>query len=154
LAASVVLAVWTHDARLILARSAVYVGVAGFVFLGSALAGRPVTYGAAKPMATKGNPVRAKAYAAAWDNSPQLRRIHTGLSSYLGVLVLAFAVARVVIIYTTSVAEGVWAQEVPGIAMLVLVFIGIRTQVPRLQKIVDAEQRLVEPVAQAALVAA
>jgi intracellular septation protein A len=140
LAASAALAVWTHDARLILARSALYVAIAGVVLLGSALAGRPMTYPAASPMATKGDPVRAKAYAAAWVNSAQLRRIHTWLSAFIGIVLLIFAATRIVIIYTTSVAEAVWAQEVPGIVMLVLVFLAIRIQVPKLQKIVDAEQ--------------
>jgi hypothetical protein len=138
---SIVLAVWTDDARLVLARSAVYVGVGGAALVLSAIAGRPMTYGAAAPMAHKGNPRRARAYALAWDNSAQLRRVHSQLTAFIGIAMLAFAVLRVVIIYTaSSVSQAVWAQEVPGIVLLVFVVLMIRLRVPALRRIVDAEQ--------------
>jgi uncharacterized membrane protein YjdF len=50
-------------------------------------------------------------------------------------------VLRLVIIYTaSSVAEAVWAQEVPGVILIVGALALIRSQVPKLSKIVDAEQ--------------
>jgi hypothetical protein len=141
LAVSVFLAFSTHDPKLVLARASLYLAIAGLFFLSTAIAGRPVTYGAATPMATKGDPVRLKAYSAAWDNSPELRRIHTRVTAIIGVLLLVYAVLRLIVIYKTSVAEAVWAQEVPGIAMLVLVILTIRVHVPKLRRIVDAEQQ-------------
>jgi hypothetical protein len=44
------------------------------------------------------------------------------------------------------VATAVWAQEVPGFLLLAGVLVLIRTNVPKLSRIVDAEQeRLAEP---------
>jgi hypothetical protein len=141
LLASIALAVWTDDARLILARAAVYVGVGGAALLASAIAGRPMTYGAAAPMAHKGNPRRARAYARAWDNSADLRRLHIQLSAGIGIAMLIFAVARIVIIYTaSSVSQAVWAEEIPGLVLLAFVLVMIRLRVPALRRIVDAEE--------------
>lgn len=146
LALSVVLSVVTHDPRLILARAALYVAVAGVVAIGSALIGRPLTYASAAPMATKGDPVRARAYAAAWDNSAELRRIHTQLSLLIGIGMIAYAVLRVVIIYSvSSVAEAIWAQEVPGLVLIVGCMLALRLRVPALRRIVDAEQAALQP---------
>jgi hypothetical protein len=81
---SVVLVVVTADPRLILARSAVYLAVAGLVNLVSCFAGRPLSYTASTPMATKGDPERAVAYERAWHHSPELRRIHRQLTAGIG----------------------------------------------------------------------
>jgi hypothetical protein len=141
LALSVVLAAVTSDARLILARAAFYLAIGGGVTLISAFAGRPLTYSAAEPMATKGDPERARAYAAVWDNSAAFRRIHTQISASIGGAMLAYAVLRLVIIYTArSVAEAVWAQEIPGLVLIVASLLLIRLRVPALSRLVDAEQ--------------
>jgi hypothetical protein len=149
LAASVALAAWTDNPRLVLARAALQLAIGGGVLIWSGLAGRPLTYPGAKPMATKGNPVRSRAYSAAWDNSAEFRSIHIRLSVTIGALMVAYAVLRLVIIAAaSSVAEAVWAQEVPGIVLLVLVLLLIRLRVPKLSRIVDIEQeRLSAPPA-------
>jgi hypothetical protein len=101
-----------------------------------------MTYPSAKPMATKGDPVRARAYTAAWDNSPEFRSIHIRLSVVIGTLMIGYAILRLVIIFTaSSVAEAVWAQELPGLVLLIAVFGLIRLNVPKLSRIVDAEQQ-------------
>jgi len=141
LALSVALAVVTDDPRLVLARAAFYLAVGGVVLLASGFAGRPITYTAAEPMATKGDPARARAYAVAWERSPAFRSIHVRLSVVIGLGMLAYAVLRIVIIYTaSSIAEAVWVQEIPGLILIVGAVVLIRTQVPKLRKIVDAEQ--------------
>ncbi|GAA2157804.1 VC0807 family protein [Actinomadura napierensis] len=138
---SVVLALATDNPRLVLARAAFYLAIGGAALLASSAAGRPITYPAAEPMATKGDPVRARAYAATWDRSAEFRRIHTRLSSFVGIGMLAYAALRLVIIFTaSSVADAVWAQEVPGIILLAGALILIRLQVPKLRRIVDAQQ--------------
>jgi hypothetical protein len=138
---SVALAAVTHDARLILARGALYLVIGGVVLVASGLAGRPVTYKAAEPMATKGDPLRAQAYAAAWENSARFRAVHVRLSTVIGAGMIAYAVLRLVIIYgASSVAEAVWAQEVPGLVLIVGSLVLARAQVPTLGRIVDAEQ--------------
>jgi hypothetical protein len=84
---------------------------------------------------------QGRAYAAAWDNSPQFRAIHVRLSVVIGTLMIAYAILRIVIIFAaSSVAEAVWAQEVPGLVLLVAVLALIRLNVPKLSRIVDAEQ--------------
>jgi hypothetical protein len=145
LAASIALAVWTHDPRLVLARTALYLVIGGAVFAWSGASGQPITYPSARPMATKGDPVRGQAYTAAWENSAEFRGIHVRLSVAFGVLMIAYAVLRLAIIFTaSSVAHAVWAQELPGIVLLVALLGLIRLNVPKLERIVDAEQ---EPLA-------
>lgn len=137
---SVVLVASTNDPRLILARPAVYLAVAGVVNLVSCFTGRPLSYTAATPMATKGDPVRAVAYERAWHHSPELRAIHRQLTAGIGLAMLAYAVIRVLIVYSFSISTAVVGQEVPGIALIALVVVLIRLRVPRLRRIVDAEQ--------------
>ncbi|WP_433236824.1 VC0807 family protein [Actinomadura nitritigenes] len=138
---SVGLALVTDSPRLVLARAALYLAIGGGALLASSAAGRPITYPAAEPMATKGDPVRARAYAAVWDRSAEFRRIHVRLSSFVGIGMLAYAALRLVIVFTvSSVADAVWAQEVPGIVLLAGALGLIRLQVPKLRRIVDAEE--------------
>ena len=140
IAVSVALVTVTRDPRLILARPAVYLAVAGVVNLVSCFAGRPLSYTAATPMATKGDPERAVAYERAWHRSPELRHIHRQLTAGIGLAMIVYAVIRVLIIYSFSTATAVMGQEVPGIALIALVMVLIRRRVPRLRRIVDAEQ--------------
>ena len=148
IAVSVALAAITQDPRLILARPAVYLAVAGLVNLISCFAGRPLSYTAATPMATKGDPERAVAYERAWHHSPELRAIHRQLTAGIGLAMLVYAVLRVLIVYSFSTGTAVLGQEVPGLLLIALVVVLIRLRVPRLRRIVDAEQAALtaEPV--------
>ena len=137
---SVALVAVTADPRLILARPAVYLAVAGVVNLVSCVAGRPLSYTAATPMATKGDPVRALAYERAWHHSPELRAIHRQLTAAIGLAMLVYAILRVLIVYSFSTGTAVLVQEVPGLLLIALVVALIRRWVPRLRRIVDAEQ--------------
>jgi hypothetical protein len=137
---SVALAASTGDPRLVLARPAVYLAVAGLVNLISCVAGRPLSYTAATPMATKGDPQRAVAYARAWHHSPELRAIHRQLTAGIGLAMIVYAVVRVLIVYSFSTGTALVVQEVPGLVLLALVVALIRLRVPRLRRIVDAEQ--------------
>jgi hypothetical protein len=130
----------TADPRLILVRPAVYLAVAGLVNLVSCFAGRPLSYTASTPMATKGDPERAVAYERAWHHSPELRRIHRQLTAGIGVALVAYAVIRVHIVYSFPTGTAVLAQEIPGILLIALVVVLIRLRVSRLRRIVDAEQ--------------
>src|SRR4029453_1417520 len=114
IAVSVALAASTGDPRLVLARPAVYLAVAGVVNLVSCVAGRPLSYTAATPMATKGDPERALAYARAWHHSPELRAIHRQLTAGIGLAMIVYAILRVVIVYSFSTGTAVVGQEFPG----------------------------------------
>jgi hypothetical protein len=137
---SIALVAVTADPRLILARPAVYLAVAGVVNLISCFAGRPLSYTASTPMATKGDPQRAVAYERAWHHSPQLRAIHRQLTAGIGLAMIVYAILRVVIVYSFSTGTAVLGQELPGLVLLALVVALIRRRVPRLRRIVDAEQ--------------
>jgi hypothetical protein len=137
---SVVLVVVTADPRLVLVRPAAYLAVAGVVNLVSCFAGRPLSYTASTPMATKGDPQRAVAYERAWHHSPELRGIHRQLTGGIGVALLAYAALRVVIVYSFPTGTAVLVQEVPALVLVALVVVLIRRRVPRLRRIVDAEQ--------------
>jgi hypothetical protein len=90
--------------------------------------------------ATKGDPQRALAYERAWHHSPELRAIHRQLTAEIGVAMVAYAVVRVLIVYSFSTGVAVLGQEVPGLLLIALVVVLIRLRVPRLRHIVDAEQ--------------
>src|SRR4030095_3347974 len=83
---SVVLVAVTADPRLILARPAVYLAVARVVNLGSWFARRPV-----------------------------LRALHRQLTGGIGLAMLAYAVIRVLIVYSFPTGTALLVQEVPGI---------------------------------------
>jgi hypothetical protein len=140
IAVSVALAASTGDPRLVLARPAAYLAVAGAVNLISCVAGRPLSYTAATPMATNGDPERALAYARAWHHSAELRAIHRQLTAGIGLAMIAYAILRVLIVYSFPTGTALLVQEVPGLVLLALVVVLIRRRVPRLRRIVDAEQ--------------
>jgi hypothetical protein len=91
-------------------------------------------------MATKGDPERAVAYERAWDHSPELRRIHRQLTAGIGVALVAYAVIRVVIVYSLPTGTALLVQEIPALLLIALMVVLIRRRVPRLRRIVDAEQ--------------
>src|SRR4029453_14588177 len=104
---SVVLVAVTADPRLILARPAVYLAVAGVVNLVSGFAGRPLSYTASTPIAPKGDPERAVAYELAWPHPPELRRIHRQLTAGIGLAMIVYAVLRVLIVYSFPIGTAV-----------------------------------------------
>jgi hypothetical protein len=70
----------------------------------------------AKPFAAKNggeDGIAAVEWLAA--NSAPFIRIHCALSALWGVMFLVYAVARVVIIYNTSISRALWITEIPGI---------------------------------------
>lgn len=140
LALTVVLMVATDDPRLILVRPAFYLALAAVWALVSCFAGRPVTYVGAAPIATRGDPERIRAYERTWHRSPQFQRIHRQLTGTVGVVLLGYAILRVVIVYSLTVPQAVVSQEILGVALIGGLLVAIRSRVPRLRRIVDAEQ--------------
>ncbi|MFI0711084.1 VC0807 family protein [Streptomyces inhibens] len=141
LAATTSLLVVSGDARLALLRPTVYLTVAAAVFLLSCWRGRPLTYTTATPMATKGDPERAAAYERSWHNSPQMRATHRRLTAAIAAAMLGYALLNAVIVYSFSVSQADGLQKVPGIALILAIMVMLRSRVPRLSRIVDAEQQ-------------
>ncbi|MGW2628890.1 VC0807 family protein [Streptomyces chattanoogensis] len=141
LAATVALLSLSGDARLALLRPTVYLTVAAAVFLLSCWRGRPFTYTGATPMATKGDPERAAAYERSWHNSPQLRTTHRRLTAAIAAAMFGYALLNAVLVYAFPVSQADGLQKVPGIALILAIMVMLRSRVPRLSRIVDAEQQ-------------
>ncbi|MDT0459282.1 VC0807 family protein [Streptomyces sp. DSM 41527] len=141
LAATAGLLAVSGDARLALLRPTVYLTVAAAVFLLSCWRGRPLTYTGATPMATKGDPERTAAYERSWHNSPQMRDTHRRLTAASAAAMLGYAILNAVIVYSFPVSQADGLQKVPGIALILAIMVMLRSRVPRLSRIVDAEQQ-------------
>jgi hypothetical protein len=142
IALGLVLIVTTRDPRLVLARSSLYVALAGIWVLGSAVTGRPVTVNTSKAFAAKSDGEKGIA-AVDWlaANSASFLRIHRGLSALWGGMFLLYAVVRVVIIYSTSVSRAVSISEIPGIIAIGICLIASRQAGRRLEALANERIR-------------
>jgi hypothetical protein len=105
-----------RDPRLMLARGSLYLAIGGLWMLANAFTARPLTVDAAKPMAAKGGPKGIAAYEWCAANDARFVRIHRVLSLVWSLMFLAYAVLRVVIIYSaSSVDQSIWLNEIPGL---------------------------------------
>jgi hypothetical protein len=139
---SLVLIATTRDPRLVLARSSLYLALAGIWVLASAVIRRPVTVSSSKAFAARSNGqdgIVAVDWLAA--NSQPFLRIHRRLSAFWGVMFLVYAVVRVVIIYSTSVSRAVAISEIPGIIAIGICLIASRQAGQRLEALVNERLR-------------
>jgi hypothetical protein len=142
IALGLVLITTTRDPRLVLARSSLYVALAGIWVLASAVIGRPVTVSTSKAFAARRNGkdgIIAVDWLAA--NSQPFLRIHRALSALWGVMFLIYAVVRVVIIYHTSVSRAVSITEIPGVIAIGICLIASRQAGRRLEALVNERLR-------------
>jgi hypothetical protein len=142
IALSLVLIATTRDPRLVLARSSLYLALAGIWVLGSAVIGRPVTINTSKAFAARSNGQNGIA-AVDWlaANSAPFLRIHRGLSALWGGMFLLYAVVRVIIIYSTSVSRAVSISEIPGIVAVGICLIASRQAGKRLEALANERIR-------------
>jgi hypothetical protein len=143
IALSLVLIATIRDPRLVLARSSLYVALAGIWVLASAVVRRPVTVSTSKAFAARSDGTDGIA-AVDWlaANSEPFIRIHRALSALWGVMFLVYAVVRVVIIYSTSVSRAVSVSEIPGIVAIGICLIASRQAGQRLEALVNAPQAI------------
>ena len=142
IALGLVLIATTRDPRLVLARSSLYLALAGIWVLASAVIRRPVTISSSKAFAAKSNGqdgIIAVDWLAA--NSEPFLRIHRGLSALWGGMFLLYAVVRVVIIYSTSVSRAVSISEIPGIVAIGICLIASRQAGKRLEALANERLR-------------
>ena len=142
IALGLVLIATTRDPRLVLARSSLYLALAGVWVLGSAVIGRPVTISTSKAFAARSDGQEGIA-AVDWlaANSAPFLRIHRWLSGLWGGMFLLYAVARVVIIDHTSVARAVSISEIPGIIAIGICLIASRQAGKRLEALANERIR-------------
>lgn len=142
IALGLVLITTTRDPRLVLARSSLYVALAGIWVLASAVIGRPVTISSSKAFAARRegqDGIAAVDWLAA--NSASFLHIHRRLSALWGGMFLLYAVVRVVIIYSTSVSRAVSISEIPGIIAIGVCLIASRQAGQRLETLANERLR-------------
>ena len=141
LAISVVLTLVSSDPRFILARPAVYTVIAA-IYAFTTLRARPFMMQVTRPMAAGGNPVRAAAFDRAWDESARFRAAERAMTVSLGIVLLAEAALRVVIVYSEpehAVLNASLLSQLPAIGLFALWFVVVRFAiVPIASKEVDA----------------
>jgi intracellular septation protein A len=94
-----VFSLMTGDARFLVAKESFGTAIAGLVFLGSCVVGRPMVWHAA----ARFQPARREEFDRRWRTEPSFRPLFRVLSVLWGVSLLAEAVARVVVAYTLPV---------------------------------------------------
>lgn len=117
---SIALVFATQDARIILLKPSIFIGVAGIYVLFTAFR-RPLLLEGMEPFATRGNPGRKAKWQNAWQNDRPFRRRMQTATVLSGLLLLFEAVARVVIVLMLPVRLSVIASNVPGV-LLILFF--------------------------------
>ncbi len=129
MAATIILTSISNTPRFILVRPSFYTAIAGFYVLFTIRAERPFMMQISKPMASEGNPVRAEAFERAGRESARFRRAEQGMTAGLGVVLLAEAVLRVVMVWSHPesdvIVASLWSQ-ILSIGLFVAYFVVIR----------------------------
>ena len=121
-AMSVVLVTVSTDPRFVLARPAFYTGVAGIYAIITCWTPRPFMMTVSRPMAAGGDPRRGAAFDRAWTTSPVFRRTEQIRTFGLGVVLLAEAVLRVILVYRqppSAVLHASLVSQLPGLVLFV-----------------------------------
>jgi hypothetical protein len=103
-------------------------------------------------MAIKGDPRRKVAYEWCVASVPEFLRIHRRVSVLWAAMIIAYAVVRVLIIYSVpDVGRSVWLNEVPGIVALSICLAAAGRAGKRLGVIVDERVAVSAPQPEVAL---
>ncbi|QWF78891.1 hypothetical protein HUW46_02290 [Amycolatopsis sp. CA-230715] len=148
--ASVVLTSISGDARFVLARTSLYLGIGGVFALATTWSERPLMRTALKPVAAKGDPARADAFDRTWRKSARFRGYYRAMTAGLGAVFLIDAVLRIVLVYSRPADEVVQSSLVSQLSLPVLLVLwfaaGRGLAVPRAERLLD-EELAREPVA-------
>ncbi|WP_274649674.1 VC0807 family protein [Paenibacillus humicola] len=137
---SIALLFWTNDPRVFLIKPSFYVAVAAIYAWVTCFTGRPFTFDASKPMATKGDPIRTAAYERAWERSERFRRGEKWMTAGWGIALMAEAILRIVVVYRIpghEVGRALTLSQIPAIVIFVLAILFTRWCLGPLKKIVD-----------------
>jgi hypothetical protein len=129
LAATIILTSISHTPRLLLIRPSFYTAIAGFYVLSTLWAERPFMMQVTKPMATDGDPVRAEAFERAGRESFRFRRAEQGMTAGLGIVLLAEALLRVWVVWSSPLSDVVASSlqsQVLGIGLIVFWFVIVK----------------------------
>jgi hypothetical protein len=126
----------TRDPRLVLARGSLYLALAGIWVLASAFTRHPVTIDATRPFAARKGERGLVAFEWLTANSDRFLRIHRRVSAVWGLMFIAYAAVRIVIIYSTTVSRAVSLTEIPGIVAIGICLIVSKRAGTRLEALV------------------
>ncbi|GAA5182505.1 hypothetical protein GCM10023322_19650 [Rugosimonospora acidiphila] len=121
----------TGNARFALAKDSVITGGVGIAFLASLLAARPVMYLMIRQMLSGGDPAKAAAMDARWDDSAKFRSRQRLMTAVWGAGLLGEAIVRLVVISIVPVSTGAAASTVILIATFALLIGWTRLYLPR-----------------------
>jgi hypothetical protein len=129
MAATIILTSISNTPRFILVRPSFYTAIAGFYVLFTIRSERPFMMQLSKPMAAEGNPVRAEAFERAGRESARFRRAEQSMTAGLGIVLLAEAVLRVVMVWShpesNAIVASLWSQ-ILSIGLFVVYFVVIK----------------------------
>jgi hypothetical protein len=140
LVASVIFLLVLRDSRLLLIRPSFYTAIASVYLAFSVLAGHPLSFDGARPMAAKGGPQRLAAYERAWTNSAEFRRTHNIVTSGFAAAFFADSVLRIVIVYNFPLERSMWLSNVPHVAAMVLIVASSALAGRKFARIVDEQE--------------
>jgi hypothetical protein len=128
-----------RDARLTLARASLFILVGGVYILVNAFTPRPLTVDVTKPFAAKkGGRKGLEAFEWLAANSVPFHKVQRWLSSVWALMFIAYAVFRVIIVYSVSVSQAVWINEIPGIVAFVVCLAASATAGKKLEALTNA----------------
>ncbi|MET9263253.1 VC0807 family protein [Amycolatopsis sp. NPDC004079] len=136
LATTLTVTLVTQNPRVAALREAAYVLATGTFCLATLFRRAPLTHTFAASAASFGDPARERAFAYAWSSVPRYRRWQRGLTALTGVILLAAAAVRAVILLSAPEMELAHAVDVSNTVTLYLLGAlgaasGVLIQVPR-----------------------
>lgn len=141
LAASIIFMLFLRDPRLLLIRPSFYTGIASIYLAFTALAGRPLSYDGAKPMAAKDGPERLAAYERAWVASIEFRQTHNLVTWGFALALLVDSILRIVVVYKFPLDRAMWVSNIPHVVAILLITASSALAGRRFSRIVDRFQR-------------
>ncbi|GAA2775017.1 hypothetical protein GCM10010521_61870 [Streptomyces rameus] len=146
LAATLALSLSTGDVRIAACRQPLYVLLGGVFCLCTLLAARPLTATFIGSAATFGDPVRAKAFELAWQESPDYRRAQRAMTFAVGSIMVIDSGLRVLVIYlfpASRIDLSLLLSNGAGIVMFVLIgFVARAMVMPARRIVLDYVDRL------------
>jgi hypothetical protein len=117
---SIALVFATQDARIILLKPSLFIGIAGLYVLSTA-SRKPFLADSMEPFATRGDPAKVAMWQKCWQTNRSFRNKLQVATILSGLLLLLEATARVVIVFLLPVRYSVIVSNIPG-ALLILFF--------------------------------
>ena len=128
---SLVVALISGNARLILARDCLITGGLGLLFLGSLGRHRPLLYYLLAPLADARNPSPANRFADRYDQSTDLRSALRLTTAVWGIVLLIDAALRIAAVLLLPVAAAATAAALLTIATVIVLVGWLRFYLPR-----------------------